>query len=55
MFHQFIESHPLIRTLLCVFREDAGTNVLLLRTADGYLDALLNPAKRNAEAELPRI
>lgn len=37
------------------FAPDAGTNVLLLRTADGYLDALLNPAKRNAEAELPRI
>lgn len=36
-------------------REDAGTNVLLLRSADGYLDALLNPAKRNAEPEMPHI
>ncbi len=37
------------------FSPDAGTNVLLLRTADSYLDALLNPAKRNAEPEMPRI
>ena len=37
------------------FAPDAGTNVLLLRSADSYLDALLNPAKRNAEPEMPRI
>ena len=29
------------------FREDAGTNVLLLRSADEYMDNLLNPDKRN--------
>ena len=29
------------------FREDAGTNILLLRSADDYLDNLLNPDKRN--------
>ena len=29
------------------FAPDAGTNVLLLRSADGYLDALLNPGKQN--------
>ena len=28
-------------------REDAGTNVLLLRSADEYLDNLLNPDKQN--------
>ena len=28
-------------------REDAGTNVILLRSADDFLDALLNPDKRN--------
>ena len=28
-------------------REDAGTNVLLLRSADEYLDNLLNPAKQD--------
>ena len=28
------------------FREDAGTNVLLLRSGDEYLDALLNPEKQ---------
>ena len=28
-------------------REDAGTNVLLLRSADEYLDNLLNPNKQN--------
>ena len=28
-------------------REDAGTNVLLLRSGDDYLDDLLNPAKQN--------
>lgn len=27
-------------------REDAGTNVILLRSGDEYLDALLNPDKR---------
>ena len=32
---------------------DAGSNVLLLRSADGYLDALLNPEKRNAELQMP--
>ena len=29
------------------FREDAGTNVLLLRSADEYMDNLLNPDKQN--------
>ena len=29
------------------FREDAGTNVLLLRSADEFLDGLLNPDKQN--------
>ena len=29
------------------FREDAGTNVLLLRSADDYLDNLLNPDKQD--------
>lgn len=29
------------------FKADAGTNVILLRTADEFLDALLNPEKRN--------
>ena len=28
-------------------REDAGTNVLLLRSADDFLDSLLNPDKQN--------
>ena len=28
------------------FREDAGTNVLLLRSADDFLDNLLNPDKQ---------
>ncbi len=28
-------------------REDAGTNVILLRSADEYLDDLLNPDKQN--------
>jgi len=32
------------------FREDAGTNVLLLRSADEYLDNLLNPNKQNKPA-----
>ena len=31
-------------------REDAGTNVLLLRSADDYLDNLLNPDKQNKPA-----
>lgn len=31
-------------------REDAGTNVLLLRSADDYLDNLLNPNKQNKPA-----
>ena len=31
-------------------REDAGTNVLLLRSADEYLDGLLNPDKQNKPA-----
>ena len=30
------------------FREDAGTNVLLLRSADEFLDSLLNPEKQNS-------
>ena len=29
-------------------REDAGTNVLLLRSADEFLDSLLNPEKQNS-------
>ena len=32
------------------FREDAGTNVLLLRSADEFLDNLLNPDKQNKPA-----
>ena len=31
-------------------RENAGTNVLLLRSADEYLDNLLNPNKQNTPA-----
>ena len=31
-------------------REDAGTNVLLLRSADDYLDNLLNPDRQNKPA-----
>ena len=31
-------------------REDAGTNVLLLRSGDDYLDNLLNPAKQNRQS-----
>ena len=31
-------------------RENAGTNVLLLRSADEYLDNLLNPNKQNKPA-----
>lgn len=31
-------------------REDAGTNVLLLRSADEFLDNLLNPDKQNKPA-----
>ena len=31
-------------------REDAGTNVLLLRSGDEYLDGLLNPNKQNKPA-----
>ncbi len=31
-------------------REDAGTNVLLLRSGDDYLDDLLNPAKQNRQS-----
>ena len=31
-------------------REDAGTNVLLLRSADEFLDNLLNPAKQNRQS-----
>ena len=30
-------------------REDAGTNVLLLRSADEYLDGLLNPEKQKKQ------
>lgn len=37
------------------FGEDAGTNVLLLRSGDDFLDALLNPAKRNKEAQMPDL
>ena len=36
-------------------REDAGTNVILLRSGDEFLDALLNPAKRKAEPQMPEI
>ena len=32
------------------FREDAGTNVLLLRSADEYLDNLLNPEKQDRQS-----
>ena len=35
------------------FREDAGTNVILLRSADEFLDGLLNPEKKNADLPLP--
>ena len=35
------------------FREDAGTNVILLRSADEFLDSLLNPEKKNANQTLP--
>ena len=31
-------------------REDAGTNVILLRSADEFLDKLLNPNKQNKPA-----
>lgn len=31
-------------------REDAGTNVILLRSADDFLDNLLNPNKQNKPA-----
>lgn len=32
------------------FREDAGTSVILLRSADEFLDALLNPEKRKKDS-----
>ena len=32
-------------------REDAGTNVLLLRSADDYLDNLLNPDRQNRPSD----
>ena len=32
------------------FKEDAGTNVILLRPADDFLDALLNPEKRKTDS-----
>ena len=32
-----------------------SASVLLLRSADDYLDNLLNPAKRNAEAQMPGL
>ena len=34
-------------------REDAGTNVILLRSADEFLDRLLNPEKKDADRPLP--
>ena len=36
-------------------REDAGTNVLLLRSADEYLDNLLNPDKQNKQSSDPDV
>ena len=33
------------------FKEDAGTNVILLRSADEFLDALLNPEKRTKDSQ----
>ena len=32
------------------FKADAGTNVILLRSADDFLDALLNPEKRKPDS-----
>ena len=37
------------------FREDAGTNVLLLRSGDEFLDRLLNPETRRLELPVPEI
>ena len=37
------------------FREDAGTNVILLRSADDYLDGLLNPNKQFSEPQIPGL
>ena len=37
------------------FREDAGTNVLLLRSADDYLDNLLNPDKQDNPSSDPDV
>ena len=34
-------------------REDAGTNVILLRSGDEFLDALLNPEKRRNASSAP--
>jgi len=36
-------------------REDAGTNVLLLRSADDYLDNLLNPEKQDNPSSDPDV
>ena len=36
-------------------REDAGTNVLLLRSADEYLDNLLNPDKQDNPSSDPDV
>ena len=36
-------------------REDAGTNVLLLRSADEFLDNLLNPDKQNKQSSDPDV
>ena len=37
------------------FREDAGTNIILLRSADDYLDGLLNPEKQFADSQMPGL
>ena len=35
--------------------KEGDANVLLLRSADDYLDALLNPEKRNADMQMPGL
>ncbi len=46
---------PLPRAENEEFREDAGTNVLLLRSADEYLDNLLNPDKQKKPSSDPNV
>lgn len=36
-------------------REDAGTNVILLRSADEFLDNLLNPDKQTRQSSYPDV